>query len=30
MQFAAKTVHAPSIDMEFDILADDSVIGPTI
>lgn len=30
MEFAAKTIRAPSIDLDFDILADDSVIGPTI
>lgn len=30
MEFAAKTVRAPSIDLDFDILADDTIIGPTI
>jgi FkbM family methyltransferase len=30
MEFAAKTIHAPSIDLEFDILSHDAVIGPTI
>lgn len=30
MDFRSKTVHAPALDLEFEVLADDAIIGPAI
>ena len=30
MDFSSKTVHAPALGLDFDVLADDAIIGPAI